>query len=71
MLITRLSERIPFDIADLRVVRLDMTDIYSFVPRMEGWRAELTQHARQALQQPEGVITPITLFGGLQLLRRV
>jgi hypothetical protein len=41
------------------VVHLDMTDIYSFVPRMEGWRAELTQHARQALEQPSAVVTPI------------
>lgn len=64
VLISRTAERVPFDIADLRVVRLDMTDIYSFVPRMEAWRAELTQQARQALEQPDATITPITLLGG-------
>lgn len=64
VLISRTAERIPFDIADLRVVRLDMTDIYTFVPQMEAWRAELTQHARQALEQPEAAVTPITLLGG-------
>lgn len=63
VLISRTAERVPFDIADLRVVRLDMTDIYTFVPQMEAWRAELTQHARQALEQPEAAITPITLIG--------
>jgi hypothetical protein len=64
VLISRTAERVPFDIADLRVVRLDMSDIYSFVPQMEAWRAELTQHARQALEQPDAAITPITLLGG-------
>ncbi len=64
VLISRTAERSPFDIADLRVVRLDMTDIYTFVPRMEPWRAELTQHARQALEQPDAAVTPITLLGG-------
>ncbi|MGH2903599.1 MAG: hypothetical protein ACRDK7_08465 [Solirubrobacteraceae bacterium] len=64
VLISRTAERIPFDIADLRVVRLDMTDLYVFVPQMEAWRAELTQHARQALEQPDAAVTPITLLGG-------
>jgi hypothetical protein len=64
VLVSRTAERVPFDIADLRVVRLDMSDIYTFVPQMETWRAELTQHARQALEQPEAAITPVTLLGG-------
>ncbi|HTW42844.1 MAG TPA: hypothetical protein VMD79_11065 [Solirubrobacteraceae bacterium] len=63
--------QLPFDIADLRVLRLDMTDLYSFVPQMEAWRAELAQYARQALEQPEAAVTPITLLGGLQLLARL
>lgn len=69
VLVSRLSDRIPFDIADLRVVRLDMTDLYTFVPQMEAWRAELTQHARQALDHPEAAVTPITLLGPLRLSR--
>jgi hypothetical protein len=69
-LISRTAERVPFDIADLRVLRLDMTDLYSFVPQMEAWRAELTQHARQALEQPDAAVTPINLLGGVQLLSR-
>lgn len=69
VLVSRLSDRIPFDIADLRVVRLDMTDLYTFVPQMEAWRAELTQHARQALEHPEAAVTPITLLGPLRLSR--
>jgi hypothetical protein len=64
VLISRLADRIPFDVGDLRVVRLDMTDIYTFVPQMEAWRAELSQHARQALEEPDAAITPITLLGG-------
>lgn len=69
VLLSRTLEKVPFDIADLRVVRLDMTDIFSFVPQMEAWRAELTQHARQALEQPDAAVTPISLLGGVQLLK--
>lgn len=71
VLISRTAERIPFDVADLRVLQLDMTDLYSFVPQMEAWRAELAQHARQALEQPDAAVTPITLLGGIQLLARL
>jgi hypothetical protein len=70
VLISRTADPVPFDIADLRVVRLDMTDLHTFVPQMEAWRAELTQHARQALENPEAAVTPITLFGGVRLLGR-
>ena len=41
-----------------------MTDISTFVPQMEAWRAELTRHARQALQQPDAAVTPVTPLGG-------
>ena len=71
VLISRAAESVPFDVADLRVLRVDMTDLYSFVPQMEAWRAELTQHARQALEQPDAAVTPITLLGGVQLLARL
>lgn len=64
VLIGRTQDAVPFDIADLRVVRVDMTDIYAFVPQMETWRAQLTQHARQALEQPDATVTPIALLGG-------
>jgi hypothetical protein len=64
VLISRSADPIPFDIADLRVVKLDMTNLYTFVPQMEAWRAELTQHARQALEEPDAAVTPITLLGG-------
>lgn len=63
VLISRIADRLPFDIADLRVVLLDMTDLYSFVPQMEAWRAELTQHARQAIENPDAAVTPLTLLG--------
>jgi hypothetical protein len=42
-----------------------MTDLYTFVPQIEAWRAELTQHARQALEHPDAAVTPITLLGGV------
>lgn len=60
VLVSRLSDRIPFDIADLRIVRMDMADIYTFVPQMEAYRTELASHVRQALEHPESVRTPVS-----------
>lgn len=60
VLITRAADRIPFDIADVRTIRFDMTDIHSFVTQMETWRAELTNQARQALADPASAVTPLT-----------
>jgi hypothetical protein len=58
------EDKLPFDIADVRTVRVDMTDIHSFVTQMETWRAELTNMARRALDDPAGSANPLTAFAG-------
>jgi hypothetical protein len=44
VLVCRNEDPLPFDIADVRTVRVDMTDIHSFVTQMETWRAEVDEH---------------------------
>jgi hypothetical protein len=64
VLICRNEDKLPFDIADIRTVRVDMTDIHAFVTQMETWRAELTNMARRALDDPAASANPLTAFAG-------
>ena len=64
VLICRAEDVLPFDISDVRTVRVDMADIHSFVTQMETWRAELTNMARRALDDPAASANPLTAFAG-------
>lgn len=64
VLVCRSGDTLPFDISDLRTIRVDTTDIHSFVTQMETWRAELTSMARRALDDPTGSANPLTAFAG-------
>jgi hypothetical protein len=64
VLVSRTEDSLPFDISDVRTVRVDMSDIHSFVTQMETWRAELTNMARRALDDPAASVNPLTAFAG-------
>lgn len=64
VLICRQQDKLPFDISDIRTIRVDMSDIHSFVTQMETWRAELTNMARRALDDPGASANPLTAFAG-------
>lgn len=66
--IARAIDSIPFDINQMRTIRIDNSDIYSFVPKMEAYRSEVSAQARRALDSAESVDTPInTYFPGLSV----
>lgn len=58
----RAGERIPFDLNQSRTITIDTTDIFSFVPRIESYRAELATQARRALENPDAVDNPISTY---------
>lgn len=58
----RAKKRIPFDLNQSRTVVIDTTDIYSLVPRIESYRAEIANQVRRALEDPDSVDNPITAF---------
>ena len=64
VLVCREDDELPFDISDIRTIRVDTTDIHSFVTQMETWRAELTNMARRALDEPSASTNPLTAFAG-------
>jgi hypothetical protein len=60
--IARTADRIPFDISQMRTVIIDTTDIYSLVPKLEVYRAEISNQVRRALDDSEAADTPISTY---------
>ena len=58
----RSSERVPFDLNQIRTIRIDTTDIYALVPKIDTYRAEIANQVRRALEDPDSVDNPITTF---------
>jgi hypothetical protein len=58
----RRSDRLPFDLNQVRTVVIDTTDIYSLVPKLDVYRSEIQSQARSAIEDPAGVSNPITVF---------
>ena len=60
--IIRKTDRIPFDLNQVRTIQVDNTDIYSLVPKIETYRAEIASQVRRVLDDPDLVDNPITTF---------
>lgn len=58
----RRADRIPFDINQSRTIVVDTTDLFSFVPRIETYRAEISSHVRRALEDPTSAENPFSAF---------
>lgn len=59
--ISRLADRLPFDIGQIRTVVVDTTDIYSLVPQLDSLRAQIGAQIRAALEGAE-VENPLSIF---------
>ena len=59
VLLSRVEDPVPFDVSGLRIVRMDMSDIYTFVPQIEAYKAEVSSHVRQALGT-SGLASPVS-----------
>lgn len=60
--IIRKTDQIPFDVSQSRCIIVDNTDIYSFVPKIQIYQAEIATQARKAIEDPEHRGNPITVF---------
>jgi hypothetical protein len=60
--IIRSSEKVPFDVNQMRTVQIDTTDIYSFAPRIDSYRSEIANQVRRALEADHIVDTPISVY---------
>ncbi len=58
----RSADRVPFDLNQVRTIRIDTSDIYSLVPKIETYRSEIANQVRRALEDPDSVDNPISTF---------
>jgi len=58
----RTSDKVPFDVNQMRTIQIDTTDIYALVPRIDSYRAEVANQVRRALEADHVVDTPISTY---------
>lgn len=56
------SDNIPFDVNQLRTIPIDNTDIYTWTPKLEVWRSEISNQIRQALDDPTSSDSPVNWY---------
>lgn len=60
--IVRAGDHLPFDVGQFRTVPIDMTDIFTLVPQIDSYRAEIARQCRAAMQDPDNAESPLSLF---------
>ena len=60
--IIRASDKVPFDVNQMRTIPIDTSDIYSLVPKIESYRSEIANQVRRALEPDHIVDTPISSY---------
>jgi hypothetical protein len=66
--IVRVGDSIPFDVGQMRTVRVDNSTIYSLVPKIETYQSEIASQVRRALESEAEIDTPIsTYFPGFRV----
>ena len=60
--IIRSRDKIPFDLDQFRTVQIDTTDIYSLVPNLQSYKAEIATQVRSVLQNPDSVDNPLSTY---------
>lgn len=58
----RLIDRIPFDLNQMRTIKIDTSDIYNLVPKIEAYRSEIANQVRRVLDDPASSDNPISTF---------
>lgn len=58
----RKGDKLPFDVGQYRTVELDMTDIYTLVPKIDLYRQEITRQARAAVSEGATSESPLSQF---------
>lgn len=60
--IIRKSDKIPFDLDQFRTIQIDTTDIFTMVPNLQTYKAEIATQVRMALKDPDSVDNPISTY---------
>lgn len=60
--IIRTGDKLPFDINQIRTIHIDLSDVYAAIPQVNIVQTELRNQIRKALDNPDQVESPISVF---------
>lgn len=60
--IIRTGDKLPFDINQIRTIHIDLSNVYSAIPQVNIIQTELRNQIRKALENPEYVESPLSVF---------
>lgn len=68
--ILRACDLVPFDVGQMRTIRIDTTSIYTLLPQLQVYRAEIANQVRRALENSEVADNPFTAFYSAKIVSR-
>ena len=60
--VIRKVDKIPFDIDQFRTIQIDTSSIYTMVPNLQTYKAEIARQVRTVLSDPDSVDNPIITY---------
>jgi hypothetical protein len=60
--IIRKADRIPFDLDQFRTIQIDTTNIFTMVPNLQTYKAEIATQVRMALKDPDSTDNPVSTY---------
>ena len=60
--IIRKADKIPFDLDQFRTVQIDTSNIYTMVPNLQTYKAEIATQVRAVLKDPDSTDNPVSTF---------
>jgi hypothetical protein len=60
--IIRKLDKIPFDLDQFRTIQIDTTNIYTMVPNLQTYKAEIATQVRMALKDPDSADNPVNTY---------
>jgi len=60
--IIREGDRIPFDLDQVRTIKVDNSTIYTLVPQLETYKSQIANQVRKALEEAGNAENPISIF---------
>jgi hypothetical protein len=60
--IIRKMDDIPFDLDQFRTIQIDTTNIFTLVPNLQSYKAQIATQVRAALKDPDSVDNPLSTY---------
>jgi len=60
--IIRKADKIPFDLEQFRTIQIDTSNIFTMVPNLQTYKAEIATQVRMALKDPDSTDNPVSTY---------